>query len=172
MEIKDVVLEVYDNDISAEQIAHTKYVNSLTPEGLASAAMKDIDPDFSKKLERGKIMVAGRNFGCNSSREWAPRSLYHAGVKLVIAESYARIFFRNAINFGLPILECKEIRQIAKTGDELEVNLSTGEIVNKTTGQKVNGTILPSFLLNIMTSGGLLKALEAERQGKNEDTKN
>jgi len=171
MKIKDVVMEVYDDNISAEQIAHTKHVNSLTPEGLASAAMKDVDPDFHKKLEKGKIMVTGSNFGCNSSREWAPRALYYAGVRLVIAQGYARIFFRNAINFGLPILECKTIKQVAKAGDELEVDLSTGEILNKTTGQKAKGTILPPFLLKIMTSGGLLETLEAERQGKNENTK-
>lgn len=165
MKIKDVVLEVYDDNISAEQIAHTKHVNALTPEGLASAAMKDVDPGFHQKLARGKIMVAGSNFGCNSSREWAPAALGFAGVKLIIARGFSRIFFRNAINVGLPILECRDIKQLAGAGDELEVDLATGEIINKTTGEKGQGTILPGFLLNIMSAGGLLETLEAERRG-------
>lgn len=164
MQIKDTVLEVYSDNVSAEQMAATKHVLSLTPEGLAAAAMKDVDPDFHKKLEIGKILVAGSNFGCNSSREWAPSALMYAGVKLVIAEGFSRIFFRNAVNVGLPILECAEIREIAKQGDQLEVNLSAGEIVNVTTGKTAKGTILPPFLLEIMTSGGLMATLEAERQ--------
>lgn len=164
MLIKDVVLEVYDDNVSAEQMAATKHVHALTPEGLASAAMMDVDPDFHKKLEIGKILVAGSNFGCNSSREWAPSALIYAGTKLVIAEGFSRIFFRNAINVGLPILECAEVRQMVKAGDQLEVDLLTGEILNVTTGKTAKGTLLPPFLLNIMTSGGLMATLEAERQ--------
>ncbi len=163
MIIKDKVFEIYPDNISAEQIAHTKHVNSLTPEGLAVAAMKDVDPDFLKKLGNGKIMIGGSNFGCNSSREWAPSALMYAGVELLIAQSFSRIFFRNAINIGLPILESPEINEYVSVGDELEVDLSTGEIKNITTGKKTQGTILPAFLLKIMTSGGLLETLDAER---------
>ena len=139
-------------------------MTALTPEGLAAACMKDVDPDFPKKLAKGKIMVAGNNFGCNSSREWAPQALLYSGVKLLIAQSFSRIFFRNAINIGLPILEYKEITKFVKVGDELEVDLATGTIINKTSGKTAKGTVLPQFLLNIMTAGGLLETLAKERQ--------
>lgn len=165
MIIKDTVFESYQDNISAEAIAHTKHVTALTPEGLSKAAMIDVDPDYHKKLEHGKIMVAGYNFGCNSSREWAPAALLYSGVKLIIARSFSRIFFRNAINIGLPILECNNIKEIAFPGDRLEVNLSTGEIINTTKNITGQGTILPPFLLNIMSAGGLLETLDDELEG-------
>lgn len=164
MKINDKVFEIYPDNVSAELIAHTRHVTALTPEGLSAACMKDVDPDFAKKMADGKIMVAGKNFGCNSSREWAPQALLYSGVKLLIAEGFSRIFFRNAINVGLPILECQEITKFVKAGDELEADLATGTIVNKTTGKTAKGTVLPQFLLNIMTTGGLLETLKAERQ--------
>lgn len=165
MTIHDSVFEVYGPNVAAEQIAATKHVTALTPEGLSSACMKDIDLDFHKKMEHGKIMVAGPNFGCNSSREWAPRALLYSGVKLVIADTFARIFFRNAINVGLPILECENIRDFVSAGDELEVDLTKGVIRNVTTGKEKAATVLPDFLLNIMSSGGLLETLAAEMNG-------
>lgn len=111
-------------------------------------------------------MVAAQNFGCNSSREWAPRALKFSGVNLVIADSFARIFFRNAINIGFPIIECDNICDFCKEGDELEVDLSKGIIKNVTQKTETKGTVLPDFLLDIMTAGGLLNKLKAETEGK------
>jgi 3-isopropylmalate/(R)-2-methylmalate dehydratase small subunit len=162
MVIKDRVLEVYPDNVSAELIAHTGYVASLTQQGLRDAAMKAVDPDFHEKLKSGGVMAAGWNFGCNSSREWAPAALYHAGVKLLIARSFARIFYRSAINIGLIIMECPDITEWVKRGDELEADVATGEIKNLTTGVSGKGTVLPESLLGIMTAGGLMEVLKAE----------
>jgi 3-isopropylmalate/(R)-2-methylmalate dehydratase small subunit len=160
MKINDTVFEKYPENVSAELIAHTRHVTAVTPEGLSAACMKDVDPDFHKKMEKGKIMVAGKNFGCNSSREWAPAALRYSGVKLIIAPSFSRIFYRSAINIGLPILECQNIGAL-KPGDKLEVDMATGLINNITTGKKEQGTVLPEFLLDIMTAGGLMEKLKA-----------
>ncbi|MDR1318573.1 MAG: 3-isopropylmalate dehydratase small subunit [Treponema sp.] len=160
MKINDTVFEKYPENVSAELIAHTRHVAAVTPEGLSAACMKDVDPDFHKKMEKGKIMVAGKNFGCNSSREWAPAALRYSGVKLIIAPSFSRIFYRSAINIGLPILECRDIGAL-KPGDKLEVDMATGLINNITTGKKEQGTVLPEFLLDIMTAGGLMEKLKA-----------
>lgn len=165
MKINDTVFEVYGPNVAAEQIAATKHVTALTPEGLSEACMKDVDLDFHKKLAGGKIMVAGPNFGCNSSREWAPRALLYSGVRLVIADTFSRIFFRNAINVGLPILECPDIRSFVQPGDALQVDLSTGVIENQRSGQQKTATVLPPFLLQIMSAGGLLETLAAEMNG-------
>lgn len=162
MKIHNKVFGVYGSDVAAEQIASSKYVTAVTPEGLAQACMKDIDLQFHEKLNNGKIMVAAQNFGCNSSREWAPRALKFSGVELVIADSFARIFFRNAINIGFPIIECQDICQFCEEGDELDVDLSTGVIKNLTRKTEKKGTVLPDFLLDIMTAGGLLGKLKAE----------
>lgn len=164
MVIHNKVFGAYGPNVAAEQIASSKYVTAVTPEGLASACMKDIDPAFHEHLKAGTIMVAEKNFGCNSSREWAPRALKFSGVELVIADSFARIFFRNAINIGLPIIECENICQFCGVGDELEVNLSDGTIRNVTRGTETKGTVLPDFLLDIMTAGGLLNKLAAEQK--------
>jgi 3-isopropylmalate/(R)-2-methylmalate dehydratase small subunit len=160
MKINDTVFEKYPENVSAELIAHTRHVTAVTPEGLSAACMKDVDPDFHKKMEKGKIMTAGKNFGCNSSREWAPAALLYSGVKLIIAPSFSRIFYRSAINIGLPILECQNMDAF-KPGDKLEVDLSTGVITNLTSGKKEQGTVLPEFLLDIMTAGGLMEKLKA-----------
>jgi 3-isopropylmalate/(R)-2-methylmalate dehydratase small subunit len=160
MKINDTVFEKYPANVSAELIAHTRHVVSVTPEGLSAACMKDVDPDFHKKTEKGKIMVAGKNFGCNSSREWAPAALLYSGVKLIIAPSFSRIFYRSAINIGLPILECRNIDGL-NPGDRLEVDLAAGLVNNIATGKKEQGTVLPKFLLDIMTAGGLMEKLKA-----------
>ena len=165
MKIHEKVFGVYDANVAAEQITATKNVQAVTPEGLAAACMKDIDPKFHERMEKGKIMVAGPNFGCNSSREWAPRSLKFSGVQVIIADSFARIFYRNAINIGLPIFECANIRDFCGEGDELDVDLSTGEVENVTRGTKTKGNVLPEFLLSIMSAGGLLETLKAEQNG-------
>lgn len=164
MLIKDKVFEIYPDNVSAELIAHTRHVTAVTPEGLSKACMLDVDPDFHKKLETGKLMVAGNNFGCNSSREWAPAALQYSGVRLIIAQSFSRIFFRSAINIGLPILECPNITALARPGDELEVDLATGGIRNRTTGTDGQGKVLPGFLLDIMTAGGLLETLKTGKK--------
>ena len=166
MKIHDKVFGIYEADVAAEQIASSKYVTAVTPEGLSEACMKDIDTHFHERLENGKIMVAAQNFGCNSSREWAPRALKYSGVKIVIADSFARIFFRNAINIGFPIIECEHICDFCNVGDELDVDLSTGVIKNLTQNTETTGTVLPSFLLDIMTVGGLLGKLKAEKEAK------
>ena len=162
MIIHNKVFGVYGANVAAEQIASSKYVTSVTPEGLSSACMKDIDPQFHEHIKVGSIMVAAKNFGCNSSREWAPRALKYSGVELVIADSFARIFVRNAITIGLPIIECDNICDFCGIGDELEVDLAKGSIKNLTRGTETTGTVLPDFLLDIMTAGGLLKKLETE----------
>lgn len=164
MVIKDRIFGVYGANVAAEQIASSKYVTAVTPEGLSEACMKDIDEHFHEKLTNGKIMIAEKNFGCNSSREWAPRALRYSGVRLVIADSFARIFYRNAINIGFPIVECENICDFAVEGDQLEVDLSNGAIRNLTRGTETTGTVLPDFLLDIMTAGGLLKKLEEENK--------
>jgi 3-isopropylmalate/(R)-2-methylmalate dehydratase small subunit len=160
MIIKDTVFEVYPDNVSAELIAHTRHVSAVTPEGLSAACMKDVDPDFHKKMEKGGIMIAGSNFGCNSSREWAPAALLYSGVKLIVARSFSRIFYRSAINIGLPILECKDLGDLVQRGDYIEVDLSTGSIRNISGGRQGQGTVLPPFLLDIMTAGGLMEKLK------------
>jgi 3-isopropylmalate/(R)-2-methylmalate dehydratase small subunit len=160
MIIKDKVFEVYPDNVSAELIAHTRHVSAVTPEGLSAACMKDVDPDFHKKMEKGKIMIAGNNFGCNSSREWAPAALLYSGVRLIVAQGFSRIFYRSAINIGLPILECKDLGDLVTSGDCVEVDLSSGSIRNITSGRQGQGTVLPPFLLDIMTAGGLMKKLK------------
>jgi len=162
MIIEGKVFEVYGNNVAAEQIVHTRHVKELSPQGLMEACMKDIDEDFHKKLETGKIMVAGSNFGCNSSREWAPAGLQYSGVELIIAKSFSRIFYRNAINIGLPILECGDADVAIHKGETLKVDLSKGVVYNLTKGAATEGVRLPDFLLDIMSGGGLLSILEKE----------
>nr|HDO81235.1 3-isopropylmalate dehydratase small subunit [Candidatus Bathyarchaeota archaeon] len=122
---------------------------------LAKHAMEGIDPDFSKKVQKGDIIVAGKNFGCGSSREQAPLVLKHAGVSLVIAESFARIFYRNAFNIGLPLLICKEAVENVDGGDILEVDLTTGRITNLSKGKEFYANPIPDFLMEIVKEGGL-----------------
>ena len=164
MLIKDKVFEVYPSNVSAELIAHSSHITSATPEGLAKGCMKEVDPDFHEKLGIGKIMIAANNFGCNSSREWAPAALMYSGVTLIIAQSFSRIFYRNAINIGLPILECPNITELVKAGDEIEADLATGKIINLTTGAQGEGKVLPGFLLDILKAGGLLETLKARKK--------
>jgi len=117
--------------------------------------MEGIDPEFSKKVRKGDIIVAGKNFGCGSSREQAPLVLKYAGVSMVIAESFARIFYRNSFNVGLPLLICRGITKAVEEGDELEVDVSTGRIYNITRGVELRANPIPDFLMEIVESGGL-----------------
>lgn len=162
MKIRDRVLEVYSDNISTDRIVPTRLVNEITPEKLALIAMKDVDEHFHEKLGNGKILVAGRNFGYASSREYAPLALKTAGVKAIIAKSFARIFFRNSINIGLPILECEEADKI-KVNDEVEIDLEKGEIVDLTNNFTLNFAPLPDFLLQWMTEGGMVEYLEKNK---------
>ena len=146
----------FGNDINTDLIIAGKYKLSITDiDELSRHAMEALIPDFAKKIEKGDLVVAGRNFGCGSSREQAPLVLKHIGVGAVIAESFARIFYRNAINIGLPVIECKETNKIAN-GDLLEVSLSEGHIKNLTKNEVYEFKPIPQALLEILVSGGLV----------------
>ena len=147
----------YGANVDTDVIIPARYLSVSNPEELASHCMEDIDPDFVRKVRPGDIIVAGTNFGCGSSREHAPLAIKTAGVGVVIADSFARIFYRNAINIGLPILECPEAVKSCKAGDELEVELSTGEVLNVTTGQTFKARPYPEFMLQIVGAGGLIE---------------
>jgi 3-isopropylmalate/(R)-2-methylmalate dehydratase small subunit len=162
MKIRDRVLEVYADNISTDRIVPTRLVTEVTPEKLALVAMKDVDEHFHEKLKKGKILVAGRNFGYASSREYAPLALKAAGVRAIIAKSFARIFFRNAINIGLPILECDGADQI-NVNDEVEIDLEKGEIADLTTKLTFHFAPLPGFLVQWMTEGGMVAYLEKNK---------
>jgi 3-isopropylmalate/(R)-2-methylmalate dehydratase small subunit len=162
MKIRDRVMEIYPDNISTDRIVPMRLVTEVTPERLAPIAMKDVDERFHEKLEKGKIVVAGRNFGYASSREYAPLALRAAGVKAVIAKSFARIFFRNSINIGLPILECEDADKI-KVGDEVEIDLKTGTISDLTHQFTLGFAPLPDFLVEWMTEGGMVKYLEKNK---------
>lgn len=163
MKIRDYVLEVYPDNINTDWIVPTRLVTEVTPEKLAAIAMKGVDKEFHKKLAKGKIMVAGRNFGYASSREYAPVALKAAGVKAVIAKSFARIFFRNAINIGLPILECEEANKI-EVNDEVEIDLKKGEIVDITNGAVIHSAPLPDFLVQWMSEDGMVGFLKKHKE--------
>jgi 3-isopropylmalate/(R)-2-methylmalate dehydratase small subunit len=162
MKIRDRVLGEYPDNITTDRIVPIRYVTEVTAEKLAVVAMKDVDEHFHEKLEKGKILVAGRNFGYGSSREYAPIALKAAGVKAIIAKSFARIFFRNSINVGLPILECAEADKLS-TGDEVEIDLETGLITDLTTKGVFETSPLPQFLIAWIVEGGMLNYLERNK---------
>ena len=146
----------YGNNIDTDVIIPARYLNSFDPAELASHCMVDIDETFSKKVQPGDIMVGGENFGCGSSREHAPIAIKASGIPVVIAASFARIFYRNAINVGLPVLEIgKDVEKI-KAGHSLAVDLSEGIIINTTTGNTFHATPLPGFIQEIAKAGGLI----------------
>ncbi len=146
----------YGNDIDTDIIAPIRFLMTTDPKELAKAAFADYDPDFQKTVQSGDVVVAGTNFGCGSSREHAPICLKANGVSCVIAENFARIFFRNAINIGLPVLECAEAVQGIDAGDEVAVDMTTGMIRNLTKGQSWQAKAIPSFMMEIFTAGGLV----------------
>lgn len=150
----------FGDNVDTDIILPGKYLILVNPKELAQHAMEGVDPAFPEKAKEGVIIVAGKNFGCGSSREQAPLALKHAGVSCVLAESFARIFFRNAINIGLPVSECETISTYVENGDELFVNLETGEIHNLSKDQIVKAPKLPSFVLEILSDGGLIKNLQ------------
>jgi len=150
---------VLGNNIDTDVILPGKYLVLVDPNDLAKHALAGLDEHFVDKAKDGVIIVGGKNFGCGSSREQAPLALKYAGVKCVIAESFARIFFRNSINIGLPVIECKSIHDAVKEGDELLVDLAAGKITNLTTQQTLEGTKLPPSIMEILTDGGLIENL-------------
>ncbi len=149
----------FGDNVDTDVIIPARYLNSSDPKELALHCMEDIDKEFVNKVSAGDIIVAEKNFGCGSSREHAPIAIKAAGVSCVIAETFARIFYRNAINIGLPIIECKEAALEIKAGDEVEVNFDTGVITDKTTGKSFQGQAFPPFMQKIIDCEGLVNYL-------------
>ena len=149
----------YNDDINTDVIIPSRYLVLTDPRELAQHAMEGIDPNFVRKSKRG-IIVAGRNFGCGSSREQAPIALKYSGTSCIIAKSFARIFYRNAINIGLPVLECENLWDLVKDNDKLSVNLKIGEIKNLTRNISTQAQPLPDFILELIEIGGLLNKLK------------
>ena len=146
----------YGDNVDTDVIIPARYLNSSDPKELATHCMEDIDKDFVNKVQQGDIIVADKNFGCGSSREHAPIAIKAAGVSCVIAETFARIFYRNAINIGLPIIECPEASRGIEAGDQVEINFDTGVITNVTKGTSFQGQAFPEFMQKIIASEGLI----------------
>ena len=150
----------YGDNVDTDVIIPARYLNIADPKELATHAMEDIDAEFVKKMQPGDIVVATRNFGCGSSREHAPLVLRENGVSCVIAASFARIFYRNAINIGLPILECEAAANAIADGDTVSVDFDIGVITNETKGETYQAAAFPPFIQSIIKAGGLLKSLK------------
>lgn len=146
----------FGDNINTDVILPGKYLVITDPVELGKHAMEGIDEEFSQKVRKGDIIVGGRNFGCGSSREHAPRALKAAGVGAVVAESLARIFYRNAINLGLPALECRRVPELVQEGDLIIIDILRGEVMNPSTGHSLKTTPLPEFIVSILRSGGLV----------------
>ena len=146
----------YGDNVDTDVIIPARYLNSSDPAELAKNCMEDIDKDFVKRVKPGDIMVANKNFGCGSSREHAPISIKASGISCVIAETFARIFYRNAINIGLPIIECPEAAKAISAGDEVEVDFDSGVITDVTTGEEFQGQAFPPFMQKIIDCEGLV----------------
>ena len=152
----------YGDNVDTDVIIPARYLNSSDPKELATHCMEDIDIDFVKNVHKGDIMVAAKNFGCGSSREHAPIAIKASGISCVIAETFARIFYRNSINIGLPIIECPEAAQAIQAGDEVEVDFDSGVITDKTTGQSFQGQAFPPFMQKIIACEGLVNYINSE----------
>ena len=150
----------YGDNVDTDVIIPARYLNTADPAELAKKCMEDIDADFVNRVKAGDIMVAGKNFGCGSSREHAPIAIKASGISCVIADTFARIFYRNAINIGLPIIECEEASEKIEAGDEVEIDFDSGVITNKTKGETYQGQSFPEFLIKIINSNGLLNSLK------------
>ena len=150
----------YGDNVDTDVIIPARYLNAPDEKSLASHCMEDIDAQFASTVEVGDIVVGGSNFGCGSSREHAPLALKACGVKCVIAKSFARIFYRNAINIGLPILECPAASEAINEGDTVSINFDTGVITDETTGQTFQAAPFPPFIRNIIAKGGLMNSLK------------
>ena len=150
----------YGDNIDTDVIIPARYLNTQDAKELASHCMEDIDKSFVTKVKQGDIMVGGENFGCGSSREHAPLAIKSAGVDCVIAKSFARIFYRNAINIGLPILECPAASEAIRAGDKVHVDFDTGVITDETTGQTFQAQPFPPFIQEIIKAGGLMNSIK------------
>ena len=153
----------YGDNVDTDVIIPARYLNSSDPKELAQHCMEDIDTEFVKKVQKGDIIVADKNFGCGSSREHAPLAIKAAGVSCVIAETFARIFYRNAINIGLPIIECPEAAGGIAAGDEVEVDFGSGVIRNLTKGTQFQGQAFPDFMQKIIAAEGLVNYINQGR---------
>ena len=149
----------FGRDVDTDVILPGKYLILVDPKELAKHAMEGLDPTFPEKAKNGVIVVGGKNFGCGSSREQAPLAMKYAGVKCVLAESFARIFFRNSINIGLPVIECERISKLVSNDDELTVDLFEGTIQNTSKNKTIKGNKLPEFIIEILNDGGLIENL-------------
>jgi len=152
----------YGDNVDTDVIIPARYLNSSDPAELATHCMEDIDDTFTKRVSKGDIIVATKNFGCGSSREHAPIAIKASGVSCVIAETFARIFYRNSINIGLPIIECEEAATSINDGDEVEVDFDTGIITDVTTGKTFKGQAFPAFMQGLIDAGGLVNYINAK----------
>ncbi len=152
----------YGDNVDTDVIIPARYLTTSVPSELAAHCMEDIDKEFIHKVKPGDIMVADKNFGCGSSREHAPIAIKAAGISVVIASTFARIFYRNAINIGLPIMECEEAAKAIKAGDEVDVDFDTGVITDVTTGKTYQAQPFPPFIQNIIEKGGLLNSIQSK----------
>ena len=159
MKVRGTVFK-YGSDVDTDVIIPARYLNTSDERELASHCMEDLDKEFVTRVQKGDLIVAEDNFGCGSSREHAPIAIKASGISLVIANTFARIFYRNAINIGLPILECPEAVAAVKAGDILSCDLSEGLIVDETTGQTFRAQPFPPFIQDIIDAGGLMKSLQ------------
>ena len=150
----------FEDNLNTDEIIPARYNITIIPQELAKNVFCEIKPDYAKTVKPGDVIVGGQNFGCGSSREHAPIAIKGSGALCIIASSYARIFFRNAINIGLPILECPQAVAGISEGDEVEVNLATGEIFDRTSGHKYQAQALPDFVLKIAEAGGIVNFLK------------
>ena len=156
----------YGANVDTDVIIPARHLNDPSPAALASHCMEDLDATFASTVEAGDIVVAGANFGCGSSREHAPLALKSCGVKCVIAPSFARIFYRNSINIGFPIVECPQAAEEIQAGDQVDVDFDSGVITDKTTGKTYQAAPFPAFINGIIQSGGLLNSLKARGVAK------
>ena len=154
----------YGDNVDTDVIIPARYLNSFDAKELASHARADIDPEFAKKVQAGDLIVAKKNFGCGSSREHAPLCLKTAGVSCVIAETFARIFYRNAINIGLPIIECPQAAQEIEAEDEVEVDFDSGMIYDRTKGTQYQGQAFPEFMQKLIAAGGLVSYTNSRKK--------
>lgn len=159
MLVKGTVFK-YGNDVDTDVIIPARYLNTTSETELASHCLEDLDQDFVNKVKAGDVIVAGDNFGCGSSREHAPIAIKASGISIVIANSFARIFYRNSINIGLPILECPAAVSAIKNGDTVSCDLASGIIRNETTGESFKAEPFPPFIEEIIRAGGLIKSLK------------
>ncbi len=152
----------YGDNVDTDVIIPARYLNSADPKELAAKCMEDIDKEFVNRVKDGDIMVAGKNFGCGSSREHAPIAIKASGIACVIADTFARIFYRNAINIGLPIIECPEAAAEIRAEDVVDIDFDNGLITDETTGKTYQGTAFPPFMQNIIQQGGLINSINAK----------